>query len=567
MPQFAEQAYAEQLPTVSERVRLKFPEYRSNLRKSSGQNAIDRLGSRLPEIAAWYGYSAVGLRRQLLSDRRLKVDERGRLFVVEEMEAPLQNSAAGPELSVSDGQLVPLEQTFQLHSRPGARRTIYLDFDGATLSNTAWNVNNNVINAAPFDFDGNPASFSVAELQRIQFIWQRVAEDYSVFDVDVTTEAPPPELLIRTSANDETFGTTAVITNNNGVYSCSCGGVAYIGAFNEIGSFYKPALVFYNMLGSGDEKSVAEAISHEVGHNIGLSHDGTSSMSYYTGQGSDPVTGWAPIMGIGYYKPLVQFSRGEYASANNTEDDFVQAQRYGLPLRADDYGNTISNATPLPSGSGSLDGVIESPGDADMFSFSVSENGYNVSVTLSPASRSPNADLVLTLFDSRGQQLASSNPINALNASISYQLPVAGTYYVSVTTTGQGNPYTTGYSAYGSVGNYRAAISFTRPPANSLSVINPSLSLKIAKKGSARATAQLVIVNEKGQPLRGATVSASWSGAVSGTRSLRTKKNGTVQFLSRTTKQTGCITFTITNILLKGYIVNPAALTSTTVCR
>ena len=47
------------------------------------------------------------------------------------------------------------------------------------------------------------------------------------------------------------------------MYSCSCGGVAYVGVFDNVGDYYKPALVFYNMLGS-NEKNIAEAISHEV---------------------------------------------------------------------------------------------------------------------------------------------------------------------------------------------------------------------------------------------------------------------------------------------------------------
>ena len=50
-----------------------------------------------------------------------------------------------------------------------------------------------------------------------------------------------------------------VITSRSGVYSCSCGGVAYLGVFDDTSDYYKPALVFWNKLGSG-EKNVAEAI-------------------------------------------------------------------------------------------------------------------------------------------------------------------------------------------------------------------------------------------------------------------------------------------------------------------
>ena len=55
-----------------------------------------------------------------------------------------------------------------------------------------------------------------------------------------------------------------------------------------------------------NEKNIAEAISHEVGHNLGLSHDGISASGILHGQGNQ-----APIMGVGYYEPIVQWSRGD----------------------------------------------------------------------------------------------------------------------------------------------------------------------------------------------------------------------------------------------------------------
>ena len=242
------------------------------------------------------------------------------------------------------------------------------------LNNTAWN-NGSTIIALPFDLDGVPYSFSTIELQRIQYIWQRVVEDYAPFDVDVTTEPPPPESITRAGSGDDIFGTIVLITSRSGVYSCSCGGVAYLGIFDDTSDFYKPALVFHDALGSGDEKYVAEAISHEAGHNMGLGHDGYSGGGYYGGHGSG-TTGWAPIMGVGYYKALVQWSKGEYATANNVQDDSVVMQSNGLPLRADDHGNTTGTATMLTGtaagGITSLraEGVIERASDIDMFAFS-----------------------------------------------------------------------------------------------------------------------------------------------------------------------------------------------------
>ena len=444
---------------LQERIRPAFPQINLIERQSTGKAAIDRLGGKLPDIASWYGKSADGLRRQLLSDRRVRLDRNGRMFVVEDMQAPLPGATAETQQAVMKGALSPLDQTFKLHSRPGAQRTIYLNFIGATITNTVWNSSSSVINAKPYDIDGVPTSFSTTELQRIQYIWQRVAEDYAVFDVDVTTEEPTVEALSRSDSSDETFGTTVVITDNNGVYDCSCGGVAYIGVFNSTSPYFKPAFVFYNMLGNGDESVVAEAISHEAGHNVGLFHDGSSTSSYYGGHPIDAASAWAPIMGLGYYKTIVQFSRGEYADANNTEDDFAVAESYGLPLRADDYSNSVYAATPIPGGNGgTIDGVIEQQGDEDMFSFNAVAGSFTASVM--PANRSGNADLVLTLVNSAGAALVSSNPINALDASLSYQITSPGAYYIKVSATGEGDPAIDGYSAYGSVGNYRLSASF-----------------------------------------------------------------------------------------------------------
>ena len=73
--------------------------------------------------------------------------------------------------------------------------------------------------------------------------------------------------------------------------------------------------VFENNLGNSS-KNISEAASHEAGHSFGLSHDGNNSTSYYAGHGTG-TTGWAPIMGVGYNRNVTQWSKGDYANANN----------------------------------------------------------------------------------------------------------------------------------------------------------------------------------------------------------------------------------------------------------
>lgn len=451
---------------VPHRAKPAFPQLTLPDRAAHGQRALDLLGTRLPEVAAHYGKSPDEFKALLLRDRTHRIDQRGRVFIVEELDRPLPATPVqAGSTGLIDGTLAPLDQTFLLHSKPGAKRTIYLNFKGATLSGTAWN-SAGTITALPFDTDGVPYTFSTAELQRIQYIWQRVAEDYAPFDVNVTTEAVPLDQITRAGSTDDVFGTTVLITSSTGVYSCSCGGVAYLGVFDDTSEFYKPALVFYNQLGGGNEKYVAEAISHEAGHNMGLNHDGTATVGYYQGHGSG-ATGWGPIMGVGYYQALVQWSKGEYAGANNLQDDYTVMQGNGLPLRADDHGNTAGTATVLAAtasgglSSASASGVIERPTDIDMFAFAAGAG--NATFTVSPAARSANLDAWVGLRDAAGNLLANINPADALNASFSVVLPAAGTYTLSVQGTGKGDPLTTGYTNYGSLGQYAVTASYPTP--------------------------------------------------------------------------------------------------------
>src|SRR5688572_26067181 len=91
-----------------------------------------------------------------------------------------------------------------LSSLPGAAHTIYLDFDGHTVQGTEWNnyYNQSTLVAKPFDIDGTAASYSAAELARIEEAWQRVSEDFAPFHVNVTTVDPGVEALRKTSASD-----------------------------------------------------------------------------------------------------------------------------------------------------------------------------------------------------------------------------------------------------------------------------------------------------------------------------------------------------------------------------
>lgn len=361
------------------------------------------------------------------------------------------------------------DDPFTLHSRPGSVNQVYLDFDGHTITGTAWNGTAGVdpLVARPFDLDGMPSSFSSAERAAIAEIWHRVAEDLSPFDIDVTTEDP----ISFGARTGRVLITAKTDANGKAMPYNTGGGVAYVGVFgwSNYASYYSPALVYFENLAK-TASYIAEACSHEFGHNLGLAHDGTTSgVEYYAGHGSD-YTSWAPIMGNSYYKNVTQWSRGEYSGANNTQDDLAIISSL-LSYRADDHGNLPSSATALAVDStGAVlvsnpetdpgnaypqnKGVIGSRGDKDVFSFSAGAGPATIEVT--PAwdafyrtdKRGADLDLLVTLTDAAGNRIAESNVATDTYASLSASLS-GGAYFVTVSATSSLN-----FSDYASLGQY-----------------------------------------------------------------------------------------------------------------
>jgi PKD repeat protein len=419
-----------------------------------GAAAISALGTHLPAVAKAYGLEAQGLANLLRTQPSLGVDQAGTLLFVcdgpgvhASVSGSLKRSAASdamtPNSAVSQIAFGTAVDAFQLHSFPGATRVIYLDFTGHTTSGTSWNsyyTGGSTIVSQPFDLDGDRSSFNSAERALIQSVWQRVAEDYAPFAIDVTTEDPGVEALRRTTSTDTAYGVRVVI-GPNGWYNSGAGGVGYVGSFNWNSD--TPCFAFSDAL-LNHEKYIGEAASHEAGHSLGLYHDGASGTEYYGGQGN-----WAPIMGVGYYKTLTQFSKGEYSGASNLQDDHAVITTFA-PLASDDHGNTPSAASVL-SGSNIADGgTIETRADVDVFRFDTAGGTISLNV-VSPAPE-PNLHIKAELLNSSGQ-LLQTNDISNLTASFTASL-AAGTYYLRVSGIGAGDPNSTGYSDYGSLGNY-----------------------------------------------------------------------------------------------------------------
>jgi hypothetical protein len=519
-------------------------------RRSRGRLAVDRLGADLDRVAKRIGRTGAALRTELLRDDTLWVDSCSRPYYVEP-EAPAADPGAGGQSEAASGvgtsAVLPYAETFRLHSRPDALRVIHLDFDGFLVAGSSWapGYNQGQSWTAPaYDTDGSPGTFSNAEREVVQSVWQRVAEDYAPFDVDVTTEDPGFDAIDRSSSSDTRYGTRALITKDTVVGgACGCGGIAYVGTFDTVqAARYQPAFVFTAGVGTG-AKNLAEATSHEVGHNLGLSHDGTttgcgtggtSACGYYQGASG---SAWAPIMGVGYYKPVTQWSKGEYAAANNTENDFTVIAANGVAVLPDDRSGTIATAPDLglalPAG---VTGVIETAADVDMYRFT--SPGGALTVSVAPAPVSPDLDAKVTLYDAAGTVVGSADPAAAystgdvatgLAASYTSGALAGGTYYVGVEGVGVGVPTGTGYTDFGSIGPYSLAISTTGGPAVATSTL-PDTATGVAYGANLQAaggsTAYTWSVTAGALP---AGLTLGTDGAITGTPTSATAATFTVQ--------------------------------------
>lgn len=414
------------------------------------------------------------------------VDEFSLAEVPAEIEPPVVSEAAVP--------VSPFPSGLVFHSRPGAPNILYLNFTGETVTGTAWNTSlgRTTIPATAFSSDGDFSTFSDSEQAVIKRVWQRVAEDFAPFDIDVTTERPA-SFTTRTAQALITRNTDA---NGDPNPSSTAGGVAYVNVFAG-GSFatYRPAWVYYNNL-SSSEAYIAEAVSHEIGHNLGLNHDAkTDGTSYYGGHGSGD-TSWGPLMGTGYGRNVSQWSKGEYYLANNTEDDLAIIAGK-LTYRVDDHGDTRASATALvltggtnvvsttpetdPTNANPFNkGVLDDGADVDVFSFVTCAG--QISLTVNPwimpsGTRGGNLDVLLELYNEAGVLVLTNNPANNTYATIQGSL-AEGLYFLYVRNTGVGTPLSstpTGYTSYGSLGQYfisgyLRASSYVAPPQADLSV-------------------------------------------------------------------------------------------------
>lgn len=344
-------------------------------------------------------------------------------------------------LFVASGLVTRLQaQVPVLNSYPSASGVIFLDFDGHSVVGTGWNILGPVNCGA----SGLPDD-------KIIEIFNRVAEDYRPFNLNVTTDstkflAAPVNKRMR-----------VILTVTSSWYGSGAGGVAFVGSFADIDP--SPCFVFTALL-SYNTKNIAEAVAHEAGHTLGLYHQAKFDANcvkvsdYHSGTGSGEI-GWAPIMGVGYYRNFTLWNSGPNSyGCNSIQSDLdVITTVNGFSYRTDDHTNAFATATKATFTSNKfvVSGIIERNTDQDLFKFTLDEPGrfqldavpYNVGTGNSGS----DLDLQVTLFHSTQTPLNIYNPGTLLSSVVDTILNT-GTYYIRVE--GKGNEFAPAYASLGS---------------------------------------------------------------------------------------------------------------------
>jgi len=350
----------------------------------------------------------------------------------------------------------PLTSIPVLNSNPAASAALYLDFNGHFEA--TWGTNSNITTPV-FDRDGDYSTFSEDELAFMTDVWKVVAEDYAPFNINVTTVEPAvlapgvPASQANGVALRVAIGGSA---STSGISSAGSLGVAYPNSFTS--SIANVAYVFPIMPGGSNTfpTHVGGGASHEAGHSFGLYHQsstGTEAIMFGSSGGEDER--W--VLGTNQYG----YVQDDMAVLSNSLN--------GFGYRADDFGGSISNATPLVDSNGAMtgSGIIGSASDVDMFSFTTpGANGVKIDVQGSVIGQ--NLDVVFDLLDAAGNVIGTANPTDSLDATLI--LPSSGMRYLAVRSTG----------VYGRVGQYTISVS---PALQGVEVVAGKSGLSTSEQG------------------------------------------------------------------------------------
>ena len=430
---------------------------------------------RLSIAGAKVGWTLDKVKALAARDKDLHVSADNRLFYACKFSDPTKSSAGaskiqtGPDTSTYTGvaPTVTAVTAFQLHSRPGASKTLYLDFKGHTTPAGYWDTN--AVTIPAFKMAGTATALDQVNLNAIRDIWLHVAEDFAAWDIDVTTDA----IGIQTKP-----GLRCVIGGRQDAVpglGFSTMGVAYLGSFGNAGfgnnllngldcnnfvfiDCTNPATgendTSMNPTTSNYEVTIL-CVAHEVGHTVGLNHWGETALgsgqaytrghtvSGYTGvahvsaiMGNSALPGWPSVCNLN------QWSKGDYpfsvadTGVAGTQDDIALISTFATKLvgARDDHGDTLATATVVSGTSITAGGVIADSTDVDLMKITPGAGALSLTVSPHLKYRNYNGNLKvgISLLNSAGVTVAKNYVTNSMGNTLSYNVPTAGTYYIKV---------------------------------------------------------------------------------------------------------------------------------------
>lgn len=317
------------------------------------------------------------------------------------------------------------EDIMNLQSKPGSPWVFYLNISKVTRN-------------------GEPLNGVTKE--QMYRAWQSIADQFSMLNMNVTTN-----VSVYNAAKAANILRTGVINfvNRDGR---SYAPLHSFGTTSAGTLFRNPSAGFDYGYGIGMTGA------HEVGHQMGVNHDrGTPGGEYFEGI---PAYQWGPIMGNYWYgaswaNQLFTWSKGEYTSATNFEDDLhIMNVEESVPYMTDD--NPSAKALVFGAG-GAIDaatnfGQIERTGDTDTYTFTLSSPGM-LNLRIDPLEYLRMLDVDATIYNATNGVVAHSNlGVHRSAEFVNLSLP-AGSYRLVIKGGAEGTP-ANGFSNYSSLGYY-----------------------------------------------------------------------------------------------------------------